>query len=152
MPWTCTMRSASTASWASPRPTSARAAATEGDYWENEWGMGYRRQAYGTGEYGEQVHHPLAGATTVEEVEAYPWPSPDWYDYSQLPGLAAQYPGRAIECGYTAVFYFHNQLRGLEQSLMDPADVALTSRASSSSGCRTSSLSITAGASRPRRA
>jgi uroporphyrinogen decarboxylase len=92
----------------------------DGDTWENEWGMGYRRQAYGTGEYGEQVRYPLAAATTVEEIEAYAWPSPDWYDYSQLPRLAAQYPGRAIQCGYTAVFYFHNQLRGLEQSLMDP--------------------------------
>jgi uroporphyrinogen decarboxylase len=97
-----------------PKPRS------DGDYWENEWGMGYRHQAYGTGEYGEQVHFPLASAATVEEIEAYPWPSPDWYDYSQLPRLAAQYPGRAVMCGYTAVFYFHNQLRGLEQSLMDP--------------------------------
>jgi len=91
-----------------------------GDYWENEWGMGYRNQAYGTGEYGEQVHFPLQHMTTLEEIEAYPWPSPDWYDYSQLPRLAAQYAGRAVMCGYTAVFYFHNQLRGLEQSLMDP--------------------------------
>ena len=36
------------------------------------------------------------------------------------PELAAQYPGRSIQCGYTAVFYYHNKLRGLELSLMDP--------------------------------
>ena len=92
----------------------------DGDYHENEWGIGYKSQRYGTGSYDEQVRCPLAQAESIDDVEAYQWPSPDWYDYSALPGLAAQYPDRAIECGYTAVFYFHNLLRGLEQSLVDP--------------------------------
>jgi uroporphyrinogen decarboxylase len=82
--------------------------------------MGYRRQAYGTGSYDEQVRHPLAEAETIDDLEKYCWPSPDWYDYSALPRLAERFPDRAIECGYTAVFYYHNLLRGLEQSLMDP--------------------------------
>ena len=77
-------------------------------------------QAYATGVYNEQVHYPLALAETIADLQAYRWPSPDWYDYAALPGLAAHYPGRAIECGYTAIFYWHNRLRGLEQSLMDP--------------------------------
>jgi uroporphyrinogen decarboxylase len=92
----------------------------ECDYHENEWGMGFKAQKYGTGSYDEQVRRPLAEAETIDDVEAYPWPSPDWYDYSALPALAARYPDRAIECGYTAVFYYHNLLRGLEQSLVDP--------------------------------
>jgi uroporphyrinogen decarboxylase len=92
----------------------------EENYHENEWGMGYRKQAYGTGSYDEQVRCPLAEAETVDDLEAYRWPSPDWYDYSALPGIAAKYPDRAIECGYTAIFYYHNLLRGLELSLMDP--------------------------------
>ena len=92
----------------------------EETYWENEWAMGYRRQVYETGTYSEQVHFPLADAETVADLEAYQWPSPDWYDYDALPGMIAQYQGRAIECGYTAIFYWHNQLRGLEASLMDP--------------------------------
>lgn len=86
----------------------------------NEWGMGYRLQAYGTGAYDEQVVYPLAEAKNLADLEAFSWPSPDWYDYSALPGMAAQYGGRAIECGYTAIFYWHNQLRGLQQSLIDP--------------------------------
>jgi len=86
----------------------------------NEWGMGYRAQVYGTGTYDEQVFYPLAEAKSLADLEAFPWPSPDWYDYSALPGMASQYSDRAIECGYTAIFYWHNQLRGLEQSLMDP--------------------------------
>lgn len=92
----------------------------EETYWENEWGMGYRSQTYETGTYSEQVRFPLAEAQTIADLMAYRWPSPDWYDYGALPEMAAQYPGRAIECGYTAVFYWHNQLRGLELSLMDP--------------------------------
>lgn len=91
-----------------------------GAYWENEWGMGFRPQSYATGVYNEQVHYPLAAAETIADLRAYRWPSPDWYDYSALPELAAHYPGRAIECGYTAIFYWHNRLRGLAQSLMDP--------------------------------
>jgi uroporphyrinogen decarboxylase len=90
------------------------------DYWEDAWRMGYRKQVYPTGTYSEQVHFPLAGMTTIAELKAFPWPSPDYYDYSALPALAAQYPERAIMCGYTAVFYWHNKLRGLELSLMDP--------------------------------
>jgi len=89
-------------------------------YGEDEWGMGYRLQAYGSGVYEEQVAFPLAEAATIADLEAYRWPSPDWYDYDALPERAARYEGRAIECGYTAVFYYHNKLRGLEQSLMDP--------------------------------
>jgi len=92
----------------------------EDGYWENEWGMGYRLQDYGSGAYAEQVRYPLAGAETIADLENYPWPSPDWYDYASLREQAAQYPGRAIECGYTALAYYHLQLRGQELSLMDP--------------------------------
>ncbi len=90
------------------------------DYQEDEWGCGYRPQAYATGVYLEQVHYPLAYAETIADLQAYRWPSPDWYDYAALPRLAARYPNRAIRCGYTAVFFYHNKLRGLELSLTDP--------------------------------
>ncbi len=89
------------------------------DYWEDPWHMGYRKQVYATGTYGEQVYFPLAAAETIDDLKAFPWPSPDWYDYSVIPQRAAEYPQRAIMCGYTAVFYWHNKLRGLELSLMD---------------------------------
>ncbi len=94
----------------------------EGDYHENEWGMGYRSQRYSTGTYDEQVRYPLADAQTIDDLERYPWPSPDWYDYSALPGLAQQAGDRAVEVGYTALFYYHNLLRGLAQSLIDPLE------------------------------
>lgn len=85
----------------------------------NEWGMGYRVQGYGSGEYEEQVVFPLAEAKTIDDLEKFIWPSPDWYQYNTLPAKAAQFSGRAIGCGYTAIFFWHNQMRGLEQSLVD---------------------------------
>lgn len=90
------------------------------DYRVNEWGMRTRTQAVDSATYEEQIYWPLAEAETIADLEAYAWPSPDWYDYAQLPALAAQYPGRAIECGYTACFFYHNLLRGLANSLEDP--------------------------------
>ena len=93
---------------------------TEPDYREDEWGAGYRPQSHGSGVYWEQTHYPLAHAETIADLEAYRWPSPDWYDYAALPGLAAQYPNRAIKCGYTSILYYHSKLRGLELSLLDP--------------------------------
>lgn len=92
---------------------------TEPDYWENEWGMGFRRIAYEGGAYNERVRNPLAGAETIADLEAFAWPVPDWYDYTALPGLARRCEGRAVACGYTAPFFYHNLLRGLELSLMD---------------------------------
>jgi uroporphyrinogen decarboxylase len=100
-------------------PYSGPALPDAGDLRVDEWGMGWRRQGYETGAYSEQVVYPLAQAETIADLEAYHWPDPDWYDYAALPALAARCRGRAICCGYTAPFYYHNMLRGLELSLMD---------------------------------
>jgi uroporphyrinogen decarboxylase len=88
----------------------------------NEWGMGFRMQDYGTGIYDEQVVYPLAEAETIGDLDAYTWPSVDWYDFSSIPEAISQYPDRAIEVGYTACFYYHNLLRGLALSMMDPLE------------------------------
>ena len=87
----------------------------------DEWGRGWKKQVYNTGIYEEQVVYPLENIDTLEGLESYQFPSPDWYDYSVLPAKAAQFPGRAIECGYTALFYYHTMLRGLEGAMMDLA-------------------------------
>ena len=93
---------------------------SEGDYSVDPWGFGRRVQEYATGEYLEQVYYLLAEAETLADIDAYRWPDPNWYDYEAVPGLVAQCGGRAIGAGYSALFYYHNLLRGLELSLMDP--------------------------------
>jgi uroporphyrinogen decarboxylase len=86
----------------------------------NEWGFGYRDKPYGIGVYTEQVVYPLADAETPADIDAFRWPDPDWYDYSALPDLIGSCGDRAVNVGYSAVFTFHNYLRGLERSLIDP--------------------------------
>ena len=66
------------------------------------------------------VHYPLAHFHTIEEVEAsYTWPSPDWFDYSVIPGQLKgkeQYPVRG---GGSEPFYEYTMLRGQEQAYQD---------------------------------
>ena len=90
-------------------------------YFENEWGFGYSLQEYQGGEYYEQTYFPLAEAETIDDLKAYQWPDPDWYDYDAIKKQAAKYSERAICSGYYCMFYYHNQLRGLEEFFMDPA-------------------------------
>ncbi|MCC7493158.1 MAG: hypothetical protein IT204_12450 [Fimbriimonadaceae bacterium] len=87
----------------------------------NFWGMRYKPVEYATGTYQEQCYFPLAAAQTVADLAHYRWPSPDWFDYSQVRQQCEQRRERPIEAGYSAPFFFFNQLRGLEQSLLDLA-------------------------------
>ncbi len=85
------------------------------------WGMRLKSQGYGDGKYLEQANYPLADMTTLDELEAFPWPDPDWFDYSEMRTAASKlHETHAVSCGYMAPFYLHNLLRGLELSLVDP--------------------------------
>lgn len=85
------------------------------------WGIRTRPSAYEGGVYQEYSFHPLAAAATIDDLEAYPWPSADWFDYSHMREQAAERRQHQIlQCGYMAPFYQHNKLRGLETSLIDP--------------------------------
>lgn len=98
------------------------AAAPEGET-VDFWGIRTRAMSYGTGVYQEYSFHPLADARTIEDLERYRWPSPDWFDCSRMPAAArAARESQAVMCGYMAPFFYHNLLRGLEASLIDPLD------------------------------
>jgi uroporphyrinogen decarboxylase len=88
---------------------------------ENYWGMRYATVEFHGGEYREQSVYPLAHVESIDGLVAYRWPDPDWFDYSTIRRrLELVHETRATQVGYMAPFYFHNQLRGLEASLMDP--------------------------------
>ena len=89
----------------------------------NLWGMRTRPVQYPGGVYQEQSFNPLAAALTIDDLEAYAWPRADWFDYSRMREAAVQArQTQVVQCGYMAPFYYHNLLRGLEQSLVDPLD------------------------------
>ena len=89
------------------------------------WGASLKWMGYGTGRYLEQADYPLVQAKTIDDLEAYHWPSADWFDYSRMRAAAErQRADRVVQCGYMAPLYIHNLLRGMEASLMDPAENA----------------------------
>lgn len=87
------------------------------------WGMRRKRVVYPTGEYHEQTFYPLGAARSIDDLDKYAWPTTEWFDYSQMRARAeAARGGQVVACGYMAPFYYHNMLRGLEQSFMDPLE------------------------------
>ncbi|MFP4028385.1 MAG: uroporphyrinogen decarboxylase family protein [Candidatus Brocadiia bacterium] len=85
------------------------------------WGIRRKQVEYYDGIYNEQSLNPLADAETIADLNDYRWPTTDWFDYSGMPAAAEEvHDKKVVQCGYMAPFYYHNLLRGLEQSLMDP--------------------------------
>jgi uroporphyrinogen decarboxylase len=85
------------------------------------WGLRHVKQTYadGAGIYDEVVEHPLAAAQTVEDIEKYPWPSPDWFDFSHVKERLAQAGDRVVQGGGYEPFPLYCQMRGLEQAFID---------------------------------
>lgn len=84
------------------------------------FGCTYRTIQYGSGEYSEVVTHPLAQYATVEQIaDKYQWPSPDWYDYRDIPEQISGWEDYPIRGGGSEPFLTYKNLRGQEQAMMD---------------------------------
>jgi uroporphyrinogen decarboxylase len=89
------------------------------------WGFRRAVTDYGLGTYYEFLDPRLAQAKTVGEVDAYPWPEPDWWDYSVIPLQCECYDRYAIVAGDDGNVDFINRSsfhRGYEQVMVDIAD------------------------------
>jgi uroporphyrinogen decarboxylase len=87
---------------------------------EDVFGTQYREMDYGTGLYREALTAPLAQYQTVEEIKAnFRWPSPDWYDYSDLPQQIVGWEDYPLRGGGSEPFLTYKTLRGGEQAYMD---------------------------------
>jgi uroporphyrinogen decarboxylase len=87
---------------------------------------GFRRDVtdYGSGVYYEFLDPRLLEATSVEEVDAYPWPDPDWWDYDSIKLQCERYDRYAIVAGNDGTVDFINRSsfhRGYEQVMLDIA-------------------------------
>jgi uroporphyrinogen decarboxylase len=69
--------------------------------------------------YRESVVNPLARATSVEEIDRFPWPQPEEWDLSHLPGQLEAWKDYPILCGSSEPFYLYCRLRGMELALED---------------------------------
>ncbi len=85
------------------------------------WRIGTAKIPYadGLGVYEEAVAHPLAEATTVEDVERFAWPDADDWDYSGLRSECDRWPDHPILAGTSEPFYLYSRLRGMERALAD---------------------------------
>jgi uroporphyrinogen decarboxylase len=75
-----------------------------------------------TGAYEETTSYPLGSAANATDLDAHPWPQPDWWDFSPLPGILQQMDAEQeyhIRFRIGSVFEVAWQLRGMEQFLMD---------------------------------
>jgi len=89
------------------------------------WGAGYRRVEHGAGgAYEEAVVLPLAELKTMDDVERYPWPSPDDYGYSTIPEQCERVGDYAVclgDAGMPDIVNGVGRGRGMAQVLMDVA-------------------------------
>ncbi len=88
----------------------------------DEFGCRFRNVDYGTGVYGECVHHPLAGYSSVDQIESsYSWPTVDLYDFSRIPAQVKAARDLPTVGGGSEPFLTYANLRGLELAMMDLA-------------------------------
>lgn len=88
------------------------------------WGRAIRIVPNPSGAYEESADWPLQAATSVNDLRNYPWPEPDWWDFSPMPGVIAHldsYQEYYIRFRIGSVFETAWQLRGLQEMLMDLA-------------------------------
>jgi uroporphyrinogen decarboxylase len=94
------------------------------------WGINVRSADYGEGHYAEFTDFPLAGMTTPEVIDAYPWPNPDWFDYASVAAVIPANRTRATQFGAGNPFELYCWMTGIEEALMNVlAEPALVQRA-----------------------
>ncbi len=87
------------------------------------FGCRYQQVDYEGGTYSECVQPALAGYDSIAEVEAeYSWPSPDWWDYSQLRSQLAGKEEFPIAAGHAEPFARYKTLRGQAKAYEDLID------------------------------
>lgn len=68
-----------------------------------------------------QVEYPLAEAISLEELERYCWPDPDWFDYTDLRERLQDWTEFAILCSGCSVFQHPTYVRGMDTLMLDMA-------------------------------
>jgi len=84
------------------------------------WGVRKKVVNYGPGTYEEFGTHPLATFTTVEEINAFTWPSPDDIDWGLFKEHLWKAPThRVIRSSDFEPFLIYCAMRGMELAMMD---------------------------------
>ncbi|MDO8545040.1 MAG: uroporphyrinogen decarboxylase family protein [Opitutaceae bacterium] len=89
---------------------------------QNFWGERYVYNHTPWGPMREDTKGALAGATSFDELEAFPWPKPDCLDRSQLKAQCARYEQHALLYGFADIWQRPALVRGWEEMFLDMAE------------------------------
>jgi uroporphyrinogen decarboxylase len=104
-------------------PEAARAA--DGS-WRDIWGVWRRKVSYGGGTYDEVSLSPLAEMGDPAELDSYPWPRAEWFDFSPMRRAAERLGdyflvNAADRLNRTSALKAAIYLRGMDRIMMDMA-------------------------------
>jgi len=94
---------------------------TDGVY-QNFWGERHRLLDTPLGPMKSALPGALSGATTLAELEAFPWPKPEDFDYSLLPKQIEQCGEHALRYGFCDLWQRPSLVRGLESMYVEMAE------------------------------
>jgi uroporphyrinogen decarboxylase len=90
-----------------------------GGVFQNCWGERFVYRPTPWGPMREDVKGALSEAASLDQIEAFPWPSPDDSDYSQLPALRRRHEEYALIYGFADVWQRPALVRGWEGMFLD---------------------------------
>ena len=95
-------------------------AVPEGEEKPTVWGYSTRVAQYSGGSYNELSVSPLAGRDEIADIDAHPWPAPDFLDFRHFPEQAAAHADRATIGVFTwGAYFIASYVRGMEDLLAD---------------------------------
>lgn len=88
---------------------------------ENFWG--WKNKLHWTGKEYNSItcYFPLDEFETVEQLENFRWPSPDWFDYESIKYQCDNYKDKAIIMGHEGPFQIATFLRSMDKLFVDMA-------------------------------
>lgn len=85
---------------------------------ESYWGYEVTFHETEVDSYSMTSYFPLSGLSTLEEVNAVPFPNPDWFDYEVIKEQCDQYPDKAIIVGHEGPFQIVTFLMEMDEFFM----------------------------------
>ncbi len=99
-------------------PTPPEKALGDGVF-QNYWGERYVYRATSWGPMREDLRGALAKAKSLADLESFPWPTPDAFDYSGLAGQCRRWDQHALLYGFADVWQRPALVRGWEGMFLD---------------------------------
>ena len=95
----------------------------ENGYLIEESFWGWKDKLHWTGKEYNRItsYFPFDEFETVEQLENYRWPSPDWFDYESIKYQCDKYKDKAIIMGHEGPFQIATFLRSMDKLFIDMA-------------------------------